>query len=128
MNKQQRAQYMRERRKNIRLKILQKLGNVCSSCGSSFALEVNHIDRKQKTSTIASMYDSKWETIEEELKKCNLLCKKCHVAYTAKQWANGEIIPVNKGARRDYEHGTLGMYNNRSCRCDLCKKAKRESR
>lgn len=128
MNKQERAQYMRERRKNIRLKILEQLGNKCSICGSSFDLEVNHVDRKQKVNSISRMYDYPWEVISEEIKKCNLLCKACHVSYTAKQWANGEIQPPNKGVRRQYEHGTLGMYNNRGCRCEECKIAKRKSR
>lgn len=119
---------MRQRRKKIRQKILQFLGNKCVSCGATSNLEVNHIDRKQKTYSIAKMYDFKWSEIEKELKKCNVLCEACHAAYTSNQWKNGEIIPHNKGKRREYKHGDLGMYNNRQCRCDLCKNAKRNSR
>ena len=66
----------------------------CVHCGENdlIVLEFDHIDRKTKTMNIALMINSriKWELIEEELKKCQLLCANCHKRKTLseqKAWA-----------------------------------------
>lgn len=55
------------------------------------------------------------ERFLEELKKCQLLCKPCHIEKTVID--RGEIIA--RGT-----HGTISSY--RYCHCEVCRRAKTE--
>ena len=65
------------------------LEHPCVDCGEAdpIVLESDHIDRKTKKSKIAKMVSSglTWETILDELKKCETRCANCHRKRTAKQ-------------------------------------------
>lgn len=76
----------------------------CKKCGSTEKLEVDHIDRKTKINHKVWT----WSQIrrDEELQKCQVLCKKCHVEKTA----------ADMGYR---QHGDSGYH--RGCRCKICK-------
>ena len=94
--------------------IKEKLGGKCECCGSIENLQVDHIDHTNKTFDIGKIWSGRKEKMDEELKKCRLLCKPCHILKTIKE--RGQI--PTKG--RDI-HGTLSSYEY--CNCTLCKKA-----
>ena len=48
-------------------------------------LEFDHIDPKTKSHNICDIGHGSWQVIEEELSKCRVLCKPCHVNTTARQ-------------------------------------------
>ena len=81
------------------------LGGKCVECGSTSHLEFDHIDPATKSFTVGQGWSLAWETVKEELDKCQLLCKPCHV----------------EKHRLDNVHGTLGGYSNYKCRCPSCK-------
>lgn len=94
--------------KNWRIKYRQKLkdslGGKCVKCGTSERLEFDHIDPLTKSFDIGkAISHRKISEIVEELKKCQLLCKKCNI-----QKAHGES-----------RHGSLRKYRS-GCRCETC--------
>jgi len=93
------------------------LGDKCAICGSQDPLEADHKDPASKIKDIASLLTHKESTFRQELLKCQLLCKACHIAKTiADNYTNPR------------QHGTYLMYNKGKCRCDLCAEARREYR
>ncbi len=53
----------------------------CTDCGERFEpeqMDWDHIDPSTKLYNIGSMKGLKWERIEEEMTKCELVCKPCH--------------------------------------------------
>ena len=102
---------MRERRIKRRNKLKAMLGGRCK-CGSLKKLEFDHIDRKEKSFTISMGLDKPWKVLVVEVKKCQLLCKKCHIKKTAK-----DLLP---------KHGTVSRYihKKKPCKCKKCKEAK----
>lgn len=57
------------------------LGGKCNICGYSkcmAALVFHHKDITQKEFTIGHILQNSWETIQQELDKCILLCANCH--------------------------------------------------
>lgn len=82
----------------------------CRQCGSSENLEVDHIDPSTKSPRIKTHHNLwSWsqELLDEELSKCQPLCRECHK------------IKHGKG------HGQAAY--NRGCRCDMCRSARREA-
>lgn len=108
--------YYKDRYNLLKKKVFDHLGNKCVTCGSTLKLEVDHIDHKNKNFTIfSSTWDRPWEETKEELNKCQLLCKNCHLRKTVKD-RNYVFV-------KDTDiHGTLSSY--RYCKCDQCRKAK----
>lgn len=61
----------------------------CVDCGESdiIVLQFDHTNRDSKSSAIASMINNRsWETIQLEIKKCQVRCANCHTRVTAKQF------------------------------------------
>jgi len=88
-----------------------KKNGPCKRCGSRKHLHVDHIDPNKKIDHRVWT----WSKVrrERELKKCQVLCAKCHVAKT-----------VEDGARPGLTHGRCGMYES-GCRCVACRAWKR---
>jgi hypothetical protein len=100
-------------------------GNKCARCGSVELLEFNHIDRTQKKMGLSGKdLDGPWQRLLEEFDKCELLCKSCHLEYTRGQWARKELVAQNRNTL-PYIHGTMRMYHEVNCRCELCRLAKK---
>ena len=70
--------YYRQRRSEL----LNRLGGECVICGSTENLEFDHVDPNTKSLSIGKLLSYSKETVDEELKKCQLLCKECHKAKT----------------------------------------------
>src|SRR6478735_5499265 len=90
------------------------LGGVCVVCGSTEDLEIDHIIKADKSFQITQMWSVSQERYDQELMKCQLLCHEHHVekSHREKDWGKG-YGPT--------EHGSLAMYKNHGCRCDLCR-------
>ena len=75
--------HMSKKSKDRKLKALTFLGEICIKCGTRESLELDHIDRKNKTFAISRPPSEK--AFWEELKKCQILCKKCHKEKTIQE-------------------------------------------
>lgn len=116
-------QYMREyhrRQYTERVEEMKKqLGGACTACGSKDKLEIDHKDPKKKRGPVTQMTARK-AMREEELAKCQLLCKPCH---TRKSILERGQTPA-RGT-----HGTVSAA--RYCgppRCEACRAAVRKAR
>lgn len=72
--------YMKQRYEKRRKIAIALLGGQCNICGSIDDLEFDHIDPSTKVMTVArasSLSELRWN---EEIAKCQLLCKICHRA------------------------------------------------
>lgn len=107
-------EYMKKRRLERRQKLIDLLGGKCIRCGATENLEFDHIKPKKKEFDIANAKDSPEKVLMKEVKKCQLLCRPCHMSKTRENWEFG-----GKPAR----HGTLWMYKKYKCRCKKCRKA-----
>lgn len=85
------------------------LGGKCVQCGSTEKLEIDHINPEEKSFTLTDYTLQPWWKTVKELKKCQLLCKKCH---------KEKSDTYQTGPR---EHGTWAAYNRGKCRCEVCK-------
>jgi 5-methylcytosine-specific restriction endonuclease McrA len=91
------------------------LGGKCSKCGSTEDLEFDHVIPQKKaggftiTKRLAGVAESK---LQEEIKKCQLLCWDCHNEKTQEELGRSST----KG-----RHGTLSTY--RYCKCAECRAA-----
>jgi len=68
------------RRRALRDRAVAHLGGVCSICKydkCASAFDFHHVNQLEKDFNISSKMTS-WEAIERELKKCVLLCARCH--------------------------------------------------
>lgn len=57
-----------------------KAERFCVRCGFNHpaALEFHHLDPLQKSFSIGQFDGRSWETILEEIAKCELICSNCH--------------------------------------------------
>lgn len=68
-------------RANLKRKSVELLGGKCVRCGYSKtqkALTFHHLDPTTKSFDIGGYKILSWPKLQEELKKCELLCLNCH--------------------------------------------------
>ena len=99
------------RRAERRAFAYQHLGGVCRLCKGDNGLEIDHVDRHSKRCNVSALWTHSEKRFLRELKKCQLLCKDCHLKKSIK-----ERYP-------ERQHGTVAMYGRGRCRCDLCREA-----
>jgi len=69
-------------RHNKKRKAIDFLGGKCEKCGYNKckeALDFHHKDPNEKKFNISPNWGRPWKILEPELKKCSLLCCRCHV-------------------------------------------------
>jgi DNA-directed RNA polymerase subunit RPC12/RpoP len=69
------------RRFRNKQRAIELLGGKCQRCGYNkhqSALEFHHKDPKEKDFAIGMVGNKSWESIVNEIKKCELLCSNCH--------------------------------------------------
>lgn len=94
---------------------IELLGGKCRQCGSTKRLEFDHINPKRKDFVIGKMWSAAFELFYSELQRCQLLCHDCHWAKTLQEM--GRVSAKTN-------HGTISSC--RYCRCESCRKAKRD--
>jgi hypothetical protein len=122
MNERQRARnraYNTEKCRRRKKLVNQILGGRCVACGTtSRRLDADHIDPKTRSFVISDGLTKRWFDILEELKKCQLLCRPCHIDKTLRNGDGGKFA-VRCGTEWSYRCG---------CRCKDCVDAAREYR
>lgn len=123
--KEQRREYQKKYRNNLRQKVIMEKGGVCLKCGSLSNLEFDHRDQKTKKAEISNLIanGASLSVLKAELTKCDLLCRSCHLK-KSKESGDMSTEPWNKGK---WKHGSTG-YNTYKCRCAECRLWKREAR
>ena len=58
------------------------LGGKCARCGTTDKLDIDHIDPETKSFTFGNNWGAPLSVLNEELKKCQLLCRPCHIEKT----------------------------------------------
>lgn len=105
-------EYIREYREKRKKEAIRYLGGKCKKCNSKKNLEFDHIDPTTKKNQISSMFTSSIVQFYEELNKCQLLCRRCHLRKSSE---NGDYTRNRKA----WQHGVSG-YINQKCRCEIC--------
>ena len=85
--------------------LLEKLGGKCVECGSTEALEFDHIDPSTKSFNISAGYHKPREVLENELSKCQILCNKCHIEKSKK---DSKFRPKSCAGGRPLKYKNLG--------------------
>lgn len=76
-------------RYQLRKKIMiEALDGKCVECGSVEELQFDHIDPATKSFSIMRRWNRSWDSLLDELQKCQLLCNTCHLAKTKRQRAD----------------------------------------
>jgi len=71
----------RDKRIKITARIFETYGQTCKGCQKRFPtyiLEFHHRVPADKVFTVLGGIGRKWESLVEEIKKCDLLCANCH--------------------------------------------------
>ena len=121
MSQEGKNKYLRQLRTKRRKFAYNSFGGKCNKCGSEEWLQFDHIDPKTKLYSIGEIWGTKEEIFIEELKKCQLLCQKCHIEKNKKEIKDG-VYRTTPPAK----HGGMRMYWKYKCRCDLCRKFKHQ--
>lgn len=103
--------YMRERWQRRRSWGIARLGGKCVDCGTIELLQFDHVDPEAKNFTLAKQSSCSELRFLEEIAKCVLRCKWCHIERTRAQQTVG--------------HGGGGQ-GITGCKCKLCKDKKSE--
>jgi hypothetical protein len=104
--------YQLERYYRRRKEAIEFLGGKCNECGGAEELEFDHIDPATKELPVSQMWGVSEERFWNEVRKCQLLCKKHHIEKTHTNGDNGKFFA---------QHGSLAMYRHHKCRCDPCR-------
>lgn len=103
--------YMRNRYRETRKNIIDRLGGKCSNCGNQDGpFHLDHIDASKKTHRAADLHSVNDEDFDAEVSNLQLLCPECHVEKTKDSWDYGSPKPT---------HG-YWMYRKHGCRCKKC--------
>jgi hypothetical protein len=94
-----------------RRKLIEALGGACVRCGATDDLQFDHINPAEKAMEIKS--NLSFKAVGDELKKCQLLCRTCHLGKTV-----GEKAP--------FRHGTIYGFMKMKCQCAACTVRQRE--
>lgn len=113
-NSPARAEYLRNYRREwmARRRADFFSGKSCVWCGRDTDLQLDHIDPAQKVHHCVWSWSKKRR--EAELAKCRVLCRPCHERRHAEE------------ATKPLIHGTTNAYNEKGCRCELCRACKRD--
>ena len=100
------SHFVSERRRKLKKMAVELKGGKCQICGYSrsvWALDFHHIDDKLKSFDLSSGgLTRSWVKVQEEIKKCVLVCSNCHREIHAglvdlqKLYPDAIITDVNK--------------------------------
>jgi hypothetical protein len=110
-------------RERTRKKLMAAFGGKCNKCGYDFcseAMDFHHLDPSKKDFAISKALEcpKKWDIIVDEVKKCILLCCRCHRELHCKLWSLDQIKIVTV---TDLEHRVLKK-DTVTGQCPVCNK------
>lgn len=106
-NKEKIRKQKAERRK-IKLKQAKEyLGGKCVGCGTTENLQFDHIDRTKKKYSITKRSLNSFDTLKEELDKCQLLCKTCHEIKTTVNHDRKKLAEGYNVTNVSYDNGKV---------------------
>lgn len=101
-------EYFRLYAQKQRNKAIALLGGCCAKCGATESLEFDHVDSSTKSFHLNRRLASlKSPGVIAELKKCQLLCEKCHQEKTLAERAKAL-------------HGSMQSWMHHKCKCSIC--------
>jgi endogenous inhibitor of DNA gyrase (YacG/DUF329 family) len=109
-----RSEYQRNRYNALKLKAVNLLGGKCSKCGYNknlAAIDFHHLNPEDKDPNWNNIFKQSWNIIQEELKKCTVVCSNCHA-----EIHNPNLIFEN--VSEDYRKTTNKTFKN----CPQCDK------
>ena len=109
-------EYMLRRYHERRRRAVEHLGGACRVCQSVEDLEIDHINKADKTIPLNKLWSIAEDRFWKEIEKCQILCKPCHEEKSIKDMGR---------KRAKGKHGTVSSY--RYCKCKECKAAKQKS-
>ena len=120
--------YVKTWRQNVKKRMVQALGGKCIICGYDHCMEAmdfHHIDPSEKDFGLGSTRANikSWDSIVSEIKKCVLLCARCHREVHAGIIAVPEIIPTFDPIWEDYRN--IGKLDLEPSYCPVCNTKKR---
>lgn len=89
MDNKYHREYNKARYHRIRNEYLEQLGGQCIDCSVEYDLEFDHVDPSTKLFPIGKLLNFSKVKRDEEIKKCVLRCKSCHII---KSVANGDCV------------------------------------
>jgi len=101
--------------------IINQLGGKCEKCGDKniFHLVCHHIDNN-KEFKMSELLHYRWSMIEEEIKKCQLLCENCHMEYHFNYNNNiNDCRRKSKSIYLEYKNGKCKKCNYDKCDASL---------
>lgn len=80
-NKEHMLEAQRTKKRERKLQAIEYLGGVCMDCKQKHhaaVFEFHHRNADEKDADPSKLFLRRWETIQSELDKCDLLCANCH--------------------------------------------------
>lgn len=112
-------------RKSSKERMIEAMGGRCSACGysrCSDALQFHHLDPAKKDFTIGQVRanPTSWTAIVDELRKCVMLCSRCHTEVHAGIREPQSNWPKFNETYATYERSNARLYEP----CPVCRQAK----
>lgn len=108
---------VKERRCKQKRRAITYKGNKCSLCKvvyPSYVFDFHH--PQEKNFSLSALMSGKWERIEEELNKCDLLCANCHRLL---HYKSDPVQHRRANRRYKYKRKAMALLGSTCCRCGL---------
>ena len=100
-NREKLVEEQRKIRDERRQYLKEYLGGKCVRCGATERLEFDHIIKETKSFTISSSLTCfSIEELIEEVNKCQLLCRPCHIIKSDEEGDWAKLTPEEKAKRK----------------------------
>ena len=83
--------WMQQRRKRA----ISYLGGECAHCETTENLQFDHINAQTKDYAISKLLSAKWDRLVEELNKCQLLCRFCHLEKSRAEGSQSKLTEAD---------------------------------
>lgn len=104
--------YQKKRYEREKNELIATLGGKCACCGTTNNLQFDHINPEEKSFAItAGLHSSR---LHDEISKCQLLCKRCHLKKTRGDngWKLYDELEGLSGEERRRERMRIWRKNN----------------